>query len=290
MHTCTNCGAMFDGYACPSCGIIPQQSTQTAQPYYGNQAAQQPPAYGPQGYQAPPAYQPQGQYPAPVYAPMPPVPPKSGHGKILIVLLVIIVVVIASIAGALLLMVVTNPFNDAIEIFNGDVIVDEMSGSGADDLYKIMLQPGEVLHATLSGAYGSDFDLYAYENMFFWDEYIITGSASEASAEAMEFVAWEDEYYIIDVYSYEGSGEYTLSVDIVDTISLDDGDNSIANAYPIDSGETIIDTLNVYYDEDDYYMIYVNSGQILYAFLEVPVQVATDFDLYIYDSAGSQVA
>jgi len=185
--------------------------------------------------------------------------------------------------------VVTNPFNDAQVINDGDSLTGTLSGSGVDSLYKIELDPGEVLQATLTGDYGTDFDLYIYENVLFWDEFIITGSATDSSSETVTFVAWETDYYIIDVYSYLGSGDYTLDVDIIGTVSLDDGDNTISNAYPISSQDTISDTINEYYDEDDYYEIYVNSGEILYAFLEVPVQVNTDLDLYIYDASGNQL-
>jgi PKD repeat protein len=221
---------------------------------------------------------------------MPPAPPKSGLGKMLLVILVVIVIVIASIAAAIFFLAVTNPFNDAVEIFDGDTVTGTISGSGMDELYKIELGPGEVLQATLTGDYGTDFDLYVYENMFFWDDYIITGSATDSSIEALTFTAWETEFYIIDVYSYFGNGDYTLAVDIIDTVSLDDGDNSISTAYPLDSGDTVTDTLNEYYDADDYYQVYVNSGQILHAFLEVPVQPNTDFDLYIYGPSGTQLA
>ncbi len=292
MQTCTNCGTAYDGYACPSCGIASGQANQQAPPpAYQQQPAYTPPPQQDQYQQQPAPYTPppqQGQYPPPpggtVYAPIPPAAQKTGPSKTLIVLLVVIAVVIASIAMAVLFIGVTNPFNDAVEVFSGDVISGSMPGSGTDDLYEILLAPGEVLYVTLSGDAGTDFDLYAYEKIFFWDEYIITGSATDTSSETMTFVAWEDTYYILNVYSYEGNGDYTLDLEIVDTISLDDGDNSISSAFPLDSGDTISDGLNEYYDEDDYYEIYVNQGDILYAFLEVPMD--TDFDLYIYDSSG----
>ncbi|MBU4032299.1 MAG: PKD domain-containing protein, partial [Candidatus Thermoplasmatota archaeon] len=301
MHTCTNCGTPFDGHACPRCGVMaPQNAYGTQQPYNQSQqpAYYQPPP--PQQYQAPPPQyqspQPQytpppqyGQYLQPAYVPIPPAPPKSGHGKILLVIAVVIIIIIASVAAAFLFLVVTNPFNDAQVINDGDSLTGTLSGSGVDSLYKIELDPGEVLQATLTGDYGTDFDLYIYENVLFWDEFIITGSATDSSSETVTFVAWETDYYIIDVYSYLGSGDYTLDVDIIGTVSLDDGDNTISNAYPISSQDTISDTINEYYDEDDYYEIYVNSGEILYAFLEVPVQVNTDLDLYIYDASGNQL-
>ncbi len=245
-----------------------------------------------QDYQQPPPAH--DQYPpssgqTPIYTPMPPTAQKAGSSKTLIAILVVIALVIASIAAAILFIGVINPFNDAVEVFSGDSISGTMPGTGTDDLYKILLEPGEVLNVTLTGVTGTDFDLYAYENVRFRDDFIITHSACNSSSEAMTFVAWEGNYYILDVYSYNGSGNYTLDVEIVETISLDDGDNSISQANPLDSGMTVSDDLNEYYDTDDYYEIYVNQGQILHTFLEVPVQVNTDFDLYIYDSSGSQL-
>ncbi len=300
MHTCTSCGTFYDGYACPRCGTMAPQNNYGAQQPYGG--VQQPPVYyqpppvqqyPAQNYQAqPPAYTPPPQYPQdpyapqPVYAPMPPAPPKSGHGKMLLVIAVVIVIIIAAVAAAILFLAVTNPFNDAVEIFDGDTVSGNIAGSNMDDLYKIKLAPGEVLNATLNGPGIADFDIYIYENVLFWDEYIITGSATDSSIETISFVAWESEFYILDVYSYMGSGAYTLDVEITGTVSLDDGDNSISEAYPISSGDSITDAINEYYDADDYYEIYVNSGNILHAFLEFPPQPNTDLDLYIYDANG----
>ncbi len=308
MQNCANCGTPYDGYACPRCGTpsginnvqsmnrvcigcgvqIPASFNNC--PHCGRPTGQTPAQPQETYYHPPPPQYPAPQaYPAPIYAPMPPSPPKSGAGKVIIVVAVVIIVIVAAIAAALILMVATNPFNSAREIFDGDIITGKLRTSGTDDLYKIRLDPGEVVTATLSGAGGTDFDLYAYENMFFWDQYIITGSAGETSSEEMNFVAWQDDFYIIDVYSYLGSGDYTLSVDIVEKISLNDGDNSFSDASNIASGNTVTSDLNEYFDQDDYYKIHLNAGQILYAFLKVPVQVSTDFDLYIYDSGGDQL-
>ncbi len=318
MQTCTKCGAAYEGYACPTCGITSTQGYQEPTtygqeqqklclgcgqqilasynncPHCGKSAAEvQQQTYTPPPPPPAPAAQPAYTPPpppgaAPVYAPIPPpAQKKAGPSKAMIVLLVIIAVVIASIAMAVMFTVVTNPFNDAVEVFSGDIISGSMPGSGTDDLYKINLSPGEVLYVTLNGAGGTDFDLYVYENVLFWDEYIITGSATDTSTEEVAFVAWETGYYILNVYSYEGSGDYNLDIEIIETISLDDGDNTISSAFPLDRGDTISDGLNEYYDRDDYYSVYVNQGEILYAFLEVPVQTATDFDLYIYDESGN---
>ncbi|MFH0816404.1 MAG: PKD domain-containing protein [Methanobacteriota archaeon] len=320
MDYCPKCGTARTAKVCAHCGHAfvdagtyqPQQTyggaapagypTQQYQPapYQSQQPPYPPsqpqePAYQP--YQAPPAYQyPQppspGQYPPPPgqgYPPMPLPSPKTGSGKTILVVLVVVIVVIAAIAAAIMFMAVVGPFASAKEIHDGESITGTIAGSGSDDLYKIKLQPGDVISAKLSGDGGTDFDLYAYENVLFWDEYIITGSANETSSEALNVVAWKSDFYILDVFSYVGGGDYTLKVDIVDSVSLDDGDNSMSEATTIDSGNHVTGGLNEYYDTDDYYEIYVSSGQILHAHLEVPVQVNTDFDLYIYDSSGKQV-
>ena len=153
MQTCTNCGTAYDGYACPSCGIAYGQANQQAPPpAYQQQPAYTPPPQQDQYQQQPAPYTPppqQGQYPPPpggaVYAPIPPAAQKTGPSKTLIVLLVVIAVVIASIAMAVMFIGVTNTFNDAVEVFTGDIITGSMSGAGTDDLYKILLAPGEVL-------------------------------------------------------------------------------------------------------------------------------------------------
>ncbi len=313
MQTCTNCGTVYDGYACPRCGTLGMNRTPQTRvcsgcgaqieasfnncPHCGRPADQQyAPAQGQQypparEYQTPPGYAPPPPaYAAPVYAPVPPAPPKSSSGKTLMVVVVVVVVIIAALAAAIMLMPLASPFRNATEIFDGDTIGGEMPRSDADDFYKIKLSPGDVLRTTLSGAGGTDFDLYAYEYVQIWDENdIIAGSAGDTSSEEMAFVAWEDDFYIIDIYSYEGSGDYTLSVHIFETVSLDDGDNSVGDATGMVSGDIVTGDLNEHYDQDDYYEVYLNAGQILHASLEVPVQVGVDFDLYILNSQGDQL-
>ena len=323
MDYCPKCGTARVANVCSHCGhvFVDSRVQQTAQQQYGAPPQQQPvsyqqtqssypPAQQPPSYQPyqqpPPAYPPTSQYqqpqygqpsapgqyppqPGQAYPPMIPPAHKSGPSKTLIVILVVIVVAVAAIAAAVMFMSVVSPFNGAEVVHDGDTITGTIASSGADDLYKIKLQPGEVVSAKLTGAGGTDYDLYAYENVLFWDEYIITGSANDSSTEALSVVAWESNYYILDVYSYVGGGDYTLNVDIVNTINLDDGNNAISEASSITSGTPVTSGLNEHYDTDDYYKIPVSSGQILHAFLEVPTTVNTDFDLYIYDSSSSQV-
>ncbi len=346
MHNCTNCGAFYEGYACPNCGMLAGigQQTQTvtcpgcgaeilssyrhcihcgAEIQAGHQcqscggevlsshnhcihcgAALERPevqaepedsdAPETQDYQPEPNYAPPPPaYQDPFYAPVPQAPPKSNPRKAMMAIAVAVVVVIAAIAAAVVFMEVSNPFNDAVEIFDGDTVQGEMLASDTDNLYKIQLGPGDVLVAALAGPTGTDFDLYAYENIQFLDRFIITGSAGENSSESMRFVAWEDDYYIIDVYSYAGSGNYSLSVSIVERLGedgLNDGDNTRGEAQDLVSGSTVSGEANEYYDEHDYYKLELQESQVLYARLTVPVQTGLDFDLYICDLDGDELA
>ncbi|MDD4308087.1 MAG: PKD domain-containing protein [Thermoplasmata archaeon] len=303
MQTCSNCGTFYDGYACPRCGMRSAASEPMVQtyrcvgcgggigadfrhcPHCGKPVDRLPPQsetiYVPQPLN-PDAY----MAPGPVSFPVTQAPPKSRSGKVLAVILVVAILIIAAIAASIMFTAGDSSFDSAIEISAGDTVDGTLSEAGVDIFYKVLLEPGDVLEATLEGPSDTDFDLFAYENVRFLDRYIITGSANETSDESLRFVAWEEDYYIIDVFSYEGKGDYSMTVEVVDTVSLDDGDNSIIDATVVTAGDVLTGELNSYYDADDYYRILMSSGQILNVFLEVPVQVNTDFDLYIMDSTG----
>ena len=284
MHTCTYCGTQFEGFLCPRCRMFAPYEPDYRQQHYTHQ----PDPYYPPPIQYTPyptAPPPQAQQPMPSPVQHPPAPPKSKRRKTIGVLAVVAIVLFAAI-GSTIFFMAYDPFADAVEIFDGDIVTGSIAGPGVDVLYKIKLEPGEVTKVVLNSTDTNDFDLYIYQNIWFSDRYIITNSATESSNEALDFVAWKSDYYIINVYSYNGSGSYQLEANIIDTVSLDDGNNAMSEADPITSGSTVHSSLNAYYDRDDYYTINVESGKILHAFLEVPVTVNLDFDLYIYGPNG----
>ncbi|MBI5000765.1 MAG: PKD domain-containing protein [Euryarchaeota archaeon] len=286
MAHCQFCGTWSETGYCPNCGA-PMPAAQ--QPAYQPSPTYQQPSQPPPVYLQQPYYPPQG----PAQALHTPPPQKPGPSMKLFAIIIVAVVVIAAVGGAILFFIILkspifNPFGNAQEISKGSVIEKSFDQSGADHFYKIKLQPGDLLSATLTGAAGTDYDLYVYRYTLFTDSDIIGSSQNQSSTESVNVVAWESAYYVVDVYSYSGTGGYRLSVDVPKTVSIDDGNNDRDSAAPVSSGQTISQEANEYYDQDDYFKVQAGANGVVSALLKVPQ--GSDFDLYLYDSGGSKLA
>ncbi len=291
----------------------PQQYSQTPgqQPPVAYRAAPQPyqappppgQPYQPQPYQSPPppaqpyqqpapqGYQPMPQYqqPPPGYGTYPPPAPQPKKTNTIITVVVVLILVCAGLGAAFVLWGVTyDPFGDATTVTDGDVVDGTFNSVGTNKFYKIMLEPGDVFTATLSGDSGTDFDLYLYDNVAVEAEHLLAGTPGPDSSETASAVAWENDYYIINVFSYAGTGDFTLSVDITDHISLDDGNDAVGEAVSMTPPDEFTELLNANFDIDDYYEVQMDSGDVLDLFLKVPMN--SDFDLYVYDSDGNELA
>ncbi|MDG6220940.1 MAG: PPC domain-containing protein, partial [Candidatus Thermoplasmatota archaeon] len=225
----------------------------------------------------------------------PPTPGRVGTKKLLAMAMVAIIAVAAI---AIIFMSpsapvnndapgVEDPFPNAEIMSDGEFAMGSMV-EGQDDFYKIWLEPGQVLAVSLAGAPGTDFDIYVYQSTGFDDDHLINSSFNiGTSAENLQIVAWEQAYYVINVYAYEGEGNYRLDVNVLRTISLDDGNNHLDDAPLLAERQVVQGTLNKYYDTDDYYAVFLPPNWVVEAELTVPGNC--DFDLYLYDSEGEIV-
>jgi predicted secreted protein len=84
-----------------------------------------------------------------------------------------------------------------------------------DDVFNVKLKKGEKITLNLTGATGTDFDLYVYgsnaktvkinEDMVAYSEKVGT------STESITYTAPAEGTYYVDVYSYSGTGSYSLT-------------------------------------------------------------------------------
>jgi subtilisin family serine protease len=88
--------------------------------------------------------------------------------------------------------------------------------SNKNDVYAFPLKAGEVVNLTLSGASGTDFDLYVYDQSAkdIKTANGIAGSSenSGTSNENILFKAPKAGIYYADVYAYKGKGSYKLNI------------------------------------------------------------------------------
>ncbi len=104
-----------------------------------------------------------------------------------------------------------NNFVSANPISDGAIVTGHLDQStDMDDFFSITLQAGDTIDITLSGRGSSDFDLELYDS----SENDVDGSYRGESDEQISYSVTSSGTYYVRVYSYHGSGGYTLSVDV----------------------------------------------------------------------------
>jgi subtilisin family serine protease len=100
--------------------------------------------------------------------------------------------------------------------FSTDQISDSLnSQTDKDDVYSIQLNAGDTINLTMSGDEGTDFDLYIYSpyasTVNTSEEMLVPSENIGTSNEKINFTAQQSGTYYIDVYAFNGSGNYTLT-------------------------------------------------------------------------------
>ncbi len=170
-------------------------------------------------------------------------------------------------------------------IFNGLMPGPDPTDSSA--WFKIFVPAGKYLVVTLlSGAGGSDFDIYVYSP---YGELLTAAIGSSYPDPCSTYIPVDGEY-VIRIYPYDGSGAYTLSIDIADSTGPEDGLSygtaiSLSSSVPSATGTLPAPTssggmwFRVYLDEGETvtFRLYGDSSQ-------------NDFDLYLCDNLLNDLA
>jgi len=84
-----------------------------------------------------------------------------------------------------------------------------------DDVFRVTLKKGEKISLNLTGATGTDFDLYLYGSnattVKINEDMVAHSEKAGSSTESITYTAPSAGTYYVDVYSYSGSGSYTLT-------------------------------------------------------------------------------
>ncbi|WP_129727589.1 S8 family serine peptidase [Ectobacillus funiculus] len=101
--------------------------------------------------------------------------------------------------------------------FPGTTVSNTVSATtDLDDVYSLDLKKGEKVTVTLTGAAGTDFDLYLYKpsatTVKSSDGIAIYSEKAGTSSETFTYIAPEAGTYYVDVYAYKGAGSYTATV------------------------------------------------------------------------------
>ncbi|WP_160724103.1 S8 family serine peptidase [Bacillus sp. USDA818B3_A] len=102
-----------------------------------------------------------------------------------------------------------------------------------DDVYAVKLSKGEKLTASLTGATGTDFDLYLYDSKATTvkssDGILKYSEKAGTSSESVSFIAPYAGTFYLDTYAYKGKGTYTLSVTLGATAGSYDNKSEVLN-------------------------------------------------------------
>ncbi len=89
------------------------------------------------------------------------------------------------------------------------------NSSDKDDVFRVTLRKGEKIALNLTGASGTDFDLYLYgtkaKTVKINQDMVAHSEKAGSSTESIVYTAPISGTYYVDVYSYSGSGSYTLT-------------------------------------------------------------------------------
>jgi putative cell wall-binding protein len=161
----------------------------------------------------------------------------------------------------------------------------------SDDVFQLTLAEGKRLQVTLTGAVGTDFDLYLYgpTSTNIGLDLPIGGSAGKTSAEAFLFdvpAGAAGTYYLV-AHAATGAGAYTLDWAVTDVPAGTWQTRSSAVPFSFMTG-SVQGSLNLFTNANDVYSVVLTAGDRFDATLSGDAN--TDFDLYIYGPTGAPVA
>jgi hypothetical protein len=188
-----------------------------------------------------------------------------------------------------------NSGQDASDSFVQALAIEAGSYTGfidstdTNDYYKVNLSSGQTIEVSLTPPSGSDFDLYLYNPS---QSQVASSTLGGSQTDRVSYVATSSGDYYIRIKQWSGSGVYSFTVWLSSVAAQNDWNsgrdagNSRDQALAISSGSGTgyLDST----DTNDYYKITTTSGGEIDAIFTPPT--GSDFDLYLYDSNGSQVA
>jgi hypothetical protein len=181
-----------------------------------------------------------------------------------------------------------NSFVQALAITAGSY-TGFVDSTDTDDYFKVNLSSGQTIEVSLTPPSGSDFDIYLYNPS---QSQVASSTLGGSQTDRVSYVATSSGDYYIRIKQWSGSGVYSFTVWLSSVATQNDwnsgqdaGDTrDQALAISPSSGSGYLDST----DTNDYYKITTTSSGGIDVILAPPT--GSDFDLYLYDSNGSQVA
>lgn len=171
-----------------------------------------------------------------------------------------------------------NDLGNATQIQLGDTINDMLDEiTDRNDWFKVNLTEGDIIRIHLAGPPGADFDMAVYDESVD----LIDSGEETGLEEEITFPVFQTNEYYIRVYSYDGSGAYTLSVTKTGSFTPDDDDNW-ENATEMSANDTVSSGLNANeYDFEDWWTLVLQAGDIIE--INLSLESENYFELTLYD-------
>jgi putative cell wall-binding protein len=129
-----------------------------------------------------------------------------------------------------------------------------------DDVYSIALEPGDGLTVSVTAAAGTDYDLYLFwpDATSVYDFELAAAAVTDSYPEVMTFAAPIGGTYFVDVNAWIGSGDYTLTYEIVPAES----EGEIVRMWGEDRYGTALDISKTTFDDEPSHDVVLATGQL----------------------------
>jgi hypothetical protein len=154
--------------------------------------------------------------------------------------------------------------------------------SDTDDIYRIHLKRGDTFSASLTGASGTDFDLYLYArgSTAISSGLVLAVSEKPSYPDSVAYTALVEGDYYLDVRAFSGSGEYSVGWSVVSHPDFDiPGDPLPASPFT--------DSLTAGSDVHDVFYLDLDQGQVLR--VDLSADTANNFDLRLFGPSATSV-
>ncbi|MHA1483533.1 MAG: clostripain-related cysteine peptidase, partial [Candidatus Heimdallarchaeaceae archaeon] len=126
-------------------------------------------------------------------------------------------------------------FDEAIALVNGQTVTSTLNGTEPSECmwFKVDVEAGYRLLVTMVGESGTDFDLKIYSD---YQAFLVGEGVLLSYPEVINIVSLKTSTYYIKVYSFEGAGEFSISIQMTETGGVNYGSNIGSTAIPVETG------------------------------------------------------
>lgn len=126
-------------------------------------------------------------------------------------------------------------FEEAIALTNGQTVSSTLNGTEPTDCiwFKVDVQAGNRLLVIMNGAIGTDFDMKVFSDN---QAFLVGEGVLLSYPEVINVVTSKTTVYYIKIYSFEGAGNFSISIQITETGGVNYGSNIGSEAIPVETG------------------------------------------------------